>query len=144
MPRIVLKALLKRFCAQDPSASNYGTYGTYANIIFINKIFKSLHRTLENCDSDYGDDTLSQYSLATSQTPSFRVSSFLYSKPDESPINLSRRGSLHERQPSLSRQSSVSRFQNKYKTLDMDDDDIASQASSSRYGKYSSTSNALG
>jgi hypothetical protein len=97
---------------------------------------------LEACDSDYGDDSLSQYSIATSQTPSFLRASFLYSKPDDQPFGMAvaRRGSLHERQSSVVRQPSVSRFQNKYKGLDIDDEDInGSISSASHLGKYSNS-----
>ncbi len=86
--------------------------------------------------------------MATSQTPSFLRSSFMFNtKPEEPPFGIVRRGSLHERQPSVTRQPSVSRFQNlpKYnKPLDLDDDDVGSIAgsiTSSRLGKYSASNN---
>lgn len=105
------------------------------------------------CDSDYGDDSLSQYSMV-SNAPSFSSrNSYLYKPPiDEHSLSLNpRRSSINERQGSVSRQSSVSRmliepnvshsrqpsvsrFQSKYKSLDMMmDDDDTSSVSSSRY-----------
>ncbi len=109
------------------------------------------------CDSDYGDDSASQYSMM-SQAPSFSRGSYLYSKqePDQLSLLSSRRGSVQDRPPSVARQSSVSRMLldhgsrapsvsryantvSKFKSLDfnsLDDDDSSSV--SSRYTQPSS------
>lgn len=121
---------------------------------FLSSRRSSVTKNLE-CDSDYGDDSLSQYSIV-SQTPSYTRSYLRDQHPSQS-LN-SRRGSVNQessRPPSMSRQSSVSRmmmgnslensrtarassisrYANKIKSLDMmmDDDDASSISSSHLY-----------
>ena len=110
-------------------------------------------------DSDYADDTLSQYSMI-SQTPTISSRASVFR--DDLPPAVPRRGSIVRDRESMTRQSSVSRmlmsdtmshtarapsisrsitgFANKIKSLDMmlDEDDRSSI--SSRYSSINSTS----
>lgn len=107
-------------------------------------------------DSDYNDDTMSQYSMI-SHTPTISSRSSMF-RDDLPPVG-PRRGSIVRDRESMSRQTSVSRmlmpdshggrapsisrsitgFANKIKSLDMmlDDDDKSSV--SSRYSSITST-----
>lgn len=99
----------------------------------------SVSRVADTFDSDYDSEHYSSSQTTTtssSSTPSYMRASYLYSKPT----------SLDDYASSSSapvRASSAVSWRSRFKTIDLDDDDV-SVSSTSRYNKYSNIYNNMG